>query len=63
MLETRAFAHSFSQPTVPQQFIAAREGSEVGSASLALAAPMLTCSVHFLFKVPTKDFLPRIAKA
>ena len=44
MLETRAFAHSFFQPTVPQMSTAAREESGVSPASLALAAPTLTCT-------------------
>ena len=39
MLESRAFARSFFQPMAPQQFIAAREGSEVGPASLPQLHP------------------------
>lgn len=59
--ETRAFAHSFFQPMAFSSSLPL-EKEVVGPASLALAAPMLTCSVHFLFKVPAKDFLSRIAK-
>jgi len=61
MLEIRAFVHNFFQLTFPQMSTAARDGSGVSPVSLALASPMLTCSEHFLFKVPTKDFSPRIA--